>query len=113
MAAKRNRYKEMERYMIGALILDLLLFVFYMISAGSGVIWLKVVLSILIILLSGAILAFLYITRELLRPRSLWMTAAAVAIVVCLLFSLVLNFPSPAYTPEGDVSAAYSISSVI
>lgn len=96
MAKKNNRYKEMERYMTCALVADVLLFIFYLIAAGNGVIWLKVILSLFSILLSGGCLAFLYLTRELLRPRSLWMTAVAGSILVCILFSLILNFPAPA-----------------
>lgn len=94
--ARNNRYKEMERYMTYALIADLLLFIFYLIAAGNGIIWLKVILTIFAFLLSGVCLAFLYLTKELLRPRSLWMTAAAGSIFVCILFSLILNYPSPA-----------------
>ena len=90
---KNNRYKQMEKYMIFALLSDLLFFILYLITAGSGIIWLKVIFSIFIIVISGACLAFLYISQELLRPRSLWMTTAAGSILVCLLFSLFLNFP--------------------
>ena len=86
----------MEQYMTYALVADALLFIFYLIAASNGVIWLKVILSLFAILLSGGSLAFLYLTRELLRPRSLWMTAAAGSILACILFSLILNFPAPA-----------------
>ena len=86
-----NRYKEMERYMTYALLADLFLFILYLCFAS--IIWLKVILSILIIILSGGSLAYLYITKELLKQRSLWMTAAAGSILICLLFSLILNFP--------------------
>lgn len=96
MARNNNRYKEMERYMTYALIVDALLFIFYLIAAGSGIIWLKVVLTIFAFILSLACLAFLYLTGELMRRRSLWMTAAAASIFVCILFSLILNYPSPA-----------------
>lgn len=96
MAKKNNRYKEMERFMTYALIADLLLFIFFLIAAGNGIIWLKVILTVFAFLLSGGCLAFLYLSRELLRPRSLWMTAAAGSIIVCILFSLILNFPAPA-----------------
>ena len=81
-----NRYKEMERYMTYAILADLFLFILYLCFAS--IIWLKVILSILIIVLSGASLAYLYITKELLRQRSLWMTAAAGSILICLLFYL-------------------------
>ena len=95
MANNSNRYKEMERYMTMALIADAVIFVLYLIFAGTGVIWLKVILAILGIGLSGLCLAFLYLTQELLRRRSLWMSVAAAAVLVCILFSLILNFPSP------------------
>lgn len=89
--AQNNRYKDMERYMTYVLLTDLALFILYL--CFSSIIWLKVILSILIILISGLSLAYLYITKELLKPRSLWMSTAAAAILVCLLFSLILNFP--------------------
>ena len=99
MAVKKNRYKDMERYMILALGLDALLFLLFMIVAGNGIIWLKVILTIFIILISCAILAFLYMSKELLHQRSLWMTVAAGSILICLIFSLLLNFPCPPYKP--------------
>ncbi len=95
MAQRSNRYKEMERYMTYALIADAVLFVLYLICAGSGVVWLKVILAILTIALSGLCLGYLYLSKELLRQRSLWMSACAGAVLVCVLFSLILNFPSP------------------
>ncbi len=95
MAKRPNRYKEMEHYMTYALIADTLLFLLFMIFAGFGVVWLKIILAICAILLSGLCLAFLYITKELLHQRSFWMSVGAAAILVCVLFSLILNFPSP------------------
>lgn len=95
MAQQRNRYKEMERYMTWALIADAVLFVLYLICAGSGVIWLKAILAILAMILSGLCLGYLYLSQELLRRRSLWMSACAAAVLVCVVFSLILNFPSP------------------
>ena len=95
MANSPSRYKQMERYMCCALLVDLIVFIFYLIAAGNGIIWLKVILAIVTILLSGLCLAFLYMSKELLNQRSLWMSVSAGAIVICLLFSLLLNFPSP------------------
>ena len=91
----QNRYREMERYMTYALIGDGLLFIFYLLSAGAGIIWLKVILTILALALSGVCLTWLYISKELLKPRSMWMSAAALAVIVCILVSLLLNYPSP------------------
>ncbi len=109
MAQKPNRYKVMERYMTYALCLDAVLFILYMIVAGNGIIWLKVILTLLCLALSGALLWFLYTTKELLRQRSLWITAGAAAIALCLLISLVLNFPSPNKYKQQKDDSAYSL----
>lgn len=95
MKKKNNRYQQMARNMTYTLLTDLLLFIVFLIAAGTGTIWLKVVTAILAILISSLCLGFLYLSKELLRQRSLWMTAAAAAILICTIFSLIVNFPSP------------------
>ena len=95
MSERRNRYNQLQQIISLALIGAFLLFIFYLIAAGNEIIWLKVVLSILIFIVCLATIAYLYMTKELLRPRSIWMTLAAAAIVLCLLLSLILHFPSP------------------
>lgn len=96
MAQNNKRYKTMERNMTFVLLADLLLFILFLIFAGNGIIWMKVVLIVLIFLISLGALAFLYLSNELLKKRSLWMGTAAAAIFICTLFSLILNFPAPA-----------------
>jgi len=91
----QSRYKKMQNYIALALLADLVLFVLYLIVAGNGIIWLKIILFLLILAISGGCLALLYMTQELTRRRSLWMTAAAGAILICTLFSLILNYPCP------------------
>lgn len=93
MANDRNRYKQMEQYMTYALILNTIIFALYLLFAGLGIVWLKIIFSILVILLSVLCLACLFITRELLRKRSLWMSVGAAALIVCTVFSLLLNYP--------------------
>lgn len=93
--ARNNRYKEMERYMTYVILFSAVMFIIFLIASGAGIIWLKVIASILSIAASVLCLAYLYLTKELLRTRSLWMTAAAVAIIACTLFSLMLGYPSP------------------
>ena len=100
MPTRKNRYAQMQQYMIYILLADLLIFVLYLIGAGNGIIWLKALTAIIAIVASVLCLGYLYLTQELLRKRSLWMTVAAAAILVCILFSLFLNFPCPAPTPE-------------
>ena len=95
MENNKNRYKEMEKYMTLALSGSGVLFVIFLIAAGFGIIWLKVLTAIIAILVCGLCLAYLYMTKLLLAPRSLWMSMAAGSIIICLLFSWILGFPSP------------------
>ena len=69
MANKPNRYKLMERYMTIILSIDTIAFILYMIFAGLGVIWLKALLAIGCLMLSGYLLWILYVSKELHRPK--------------------------------------------
>ncbi len=89
-----SRYKEMERYMTYTLIGDAVVFLIYLIAAATGVIWLKVITAIIAFLVSGLCLVYLYMSQELMKPRSLWMTTAAGAVILCTFFSLILNYPA-------------------
>ena len=91
--AKRNRYKEMEKRMTAALIGDAALFLIYLIAAGAAVLWLKIVTAIFALLLSITALAFLYLSKELLKQRSLWLSSGFFSIFMCVLASLILSFP--------------------
>ncbi len=92
---KPDRYGQIERVITALLLAALTFFIIYLIAAGCGIGWLKVIACIITVLLCGLCLALLYMTRLLTKPRSLWMTTAAVALLICLLFPLILNFPSP------------------
>ena len=94
MDSNRSRYELMERYMTIALIADAALFFLFLIFAAAGVMWLKSITAILAALISAMSLAYLFITQEITKKRSLWMTAAAGAILVCIIISLLLNYPS-------------------
>ena len=95
MRSNNNRYAMMERRITYGLLLSAFIFIVYLFAAGAGTIWLKVISAIVSISLPSLCLAILYLSKELLRPRSLWMTVASVAIIICTVFSLILNFPSP------------------
>lgn len=103
-----NRYKQMERSTTLVLIADLLLFIFYLVSAANGITWLKIILFILTFFLSLLCLLFLYYAGELLRQRSLWMTTGFAAIAVCILLSLILNYPSP--SPYASTKEPFTVS---
>lgn len=94
MTKDAKRFKQMETIMTAVLIAATVLFIIYLIAAGNGIIWLKAVMAIITILVCGLCLVYLYMTKLLLRPKTMWMTLAAGAIIICLLFSLILNFPA-------------------
>ena len=91
--ARRDRYKEFEQTMTLALLADAALFVLYLIFAGVGVVWLKVVLAVLTLVLSIGGLVMLYLSQELLKNRSLWLSCGFFAVLMCTLASLILAFP--------------------
>ena len=93
MKKRRSRYQQMEWLMTCTLVGATGLFILYILFAAFGIIWLKVISSILVILICSAVLAFMYLNGELLKRRSLWITTWAASILVCLLFSLMLNYP--------------------
>ena len=96
--AKRNRYREMESLMTKVLVGDALVFVLYLLFAGLGLTVVKVAAAIIAILGSLLGLGWLVITGEFSRRRSLWMVTGFIAIVLCVLVSLLLGYPGPAPT---------------
>jgi FtsH-binding integral membrane protein len=94
--AIRRRYKDIERILTYALIIDVIIFVLYMIFAGIGITALKVITTILVLAASIGCLALLYMTGEMKKARSRWLVLGFACIVICLLVSLILNYPSPA-----------------
>lgn len=94
--AIRKRYKDIERILTQILIADAAVFVLYLIFAGIGVGFMKVLTTIVILAASVGCLALLYMTGEMKKARSRWLVLGFAAIVVCLLVSLILNYPSPA-----------------
>lgn len=95
MRNNNNRYNQMQQIISAVLGGSLLFFIIFLIASGNGIIWLKVITAIITILSSGLSLGYLYLTQELLRRRSLWLSTAFAAILVCTLASLILYFPSP------------------
>ena len=96
--AKRNRYREMESLMTKIIVGDALVFVLYLLFAGLGLTVVKVAAAIIAILGSLLGLGWLVITGEFSRRRSLWMVTGFIAIVLCVLVSLLLGYPDPAPT---------------
>jgi hypothetical protein len=94
--AQRNRYQDLTRLMTAALIGSAVLFILYLLFAGLGIVWAKVLTAIFAILLPVLCLGFLYLCHEFKRRRSHWMILGFAAIAFCTLVSLITNMPSPA-----------------
>ena len=94
-ANEARRFKENERVLSVALIADAVIFVLYLLSAGVGIGWLKVIMTIVAFIISALGLTILYLTGELPRRRSRYLVAGFGAIVLCIVVSLIANYPSP------------------
>lgn len=97
MNRRQARFKRMESYITLALCADVIIFLAYLIFAGKGIIAWKIVSAIICVGVAAVVLYQLFMSRELLRRRSIWMTLAAACFILCVLFSLLLKFPSPPY----------------
>lgn len=93
--AKRNRYREMESLMTKIILGDAAVFVLFLVFAGLGMTVLKVITAIIAIFGSLLCLGWLFLTGEFTRRRSLWMVTAFICIALCVVVSLLLNFPCP------------------
>ena len=92
----RNRYREMENLMTKIILVDVVVFVLYLLCSGLGWTVLKVSTAIIAIIGSGLCAGWLYITGEFGRRRSLWMVTIFICIIICVVVSLLLNYPCPA-----------------
>ena len=93
--ASRKRYKELEQMMTRILVADVVVFALFVLFAGLGVVAMKVICAIVTIIVSAMCLAFLYMTGELQKRRSLWMVVGFISVLACLLVSLICTYPSP------------------
>ena len=95
MAKRNNRYRQFDMLMTKVVLGDVFLFLLYLLSAATGIGFLKVITAIIIILGSGLCMGYLYLTQELLKKRSLWMSVAFASVLLCTIVSLICNFPGP------------------
>ena len=92
---RRNKFRELERSLTLVIIADLILFILTLAAGGVGIGWLKVIVGILTIVISGLGCAFLVLINEHKRRRSWWMLSAFGSMLLCALVSLITNYPAP------------------
>lgn len=96
MDRKNRSYSLMEKYLTYAILTAFSFFFIFLIASGCGIIWLKVICAFFSILIPLLCFSYLYLVKEWRKKRSRWMVAASAAIFLCTVFSLILQFPSPA-----------------
>ena len=94
--AKRMRYKQVDQLLTRVIIADAAAFLLYLFFAALGLVALKIIIAIIAILVSGLCLAWLYTLGEFKKARSRWLVMGFASIILCILVSLILNYPSPA-----------------
>ena len=93
MAKRNNRYRQFDMLMTKVVLGDVFLFLLYLLSAATGIGWLKAITAIIAIVGSGLCLGFLYLTQELLKKRSLWIGLSFASIILLTLVSLICKVP--------------------
>ena len=93
--AKRNSYREFESLMIKVILVDIAVFVLYLVFAWKDIAAMKVITAIIAIAGSLLSLSWMFLTGELTRRRSFWMVTGFVCILLCVVVSLLLGYPCP------------------
>ena len=86
---RRNQFRQLERGLTMVILADLVLFILTLAAGGSGIGWLKVIVGLCAILISGLGGTFLVLINEHKRRRSWWMLSAFASLLVCTLVSLI------------------------
>lgn len=92
---RRSKFRELERGLTMVIFADLVLFLLTLAAGGVGIGWLKIVVGILTVLISGLGCTFLVLINEHKRRRSWWMLSAFGSMLLCTLVSLITNYPAP------------------
>lgn len=92
---KKNRFRKFESFLTRVILGELAGFLLMLLFAALGVGWLKWILAVAVILVSGAGCALLVSRQEHKRRRSWWMLAAFAGMLLCTLVSLIAGYPAP------------------
>ena len=90
---QKRSFKQLEQQLTIAVIVNAAIYLLYLLFAGFGITWLKVILALAGISLGILGCAFLVLIGEHKRRRSLWILCAFGSIAACILVSLLTRFP--------------------
>lgn len=91
----RPGFRQLERWLTMVIAGELVLFVLMLICGGVGILWLKILLGLVLIAVSGLGCALLIMMQEFRRKRSWWLLSAFGSIALCTLVSLIAGYPAP------------------
>ena len=92
---KRNAFRILEQMLTRVILGALAVFLLMLVAAANGIGWLKWLLAVPVILVSGLGGALLILKQEHKRRRSWWMLASLAGLLLCTLVSLITGFPAP------------------
>lgn len=92
---KRNAFRILEQMLTRVILGALAIFLLMLVAAANGIGWLKWLLAVPVILVSGLGGALLILKQEHKRRRSWWMLASFAGLLLCTLVSLITGFPAP------------------
>ncbi len=93
MEENKNRYQQLEQVLTIFVLVNLALFLGYLLCALFTLTVLKIILAILSFLVSACGIFFLCSTTEIKRPRSRWIVYALICIPLCIVVSMICRFP--------------------
>ena len=93
MAKRNSRYRQFDFIMTRVVIADVFIFLLYLLSAATGLGFVKGLTAVLAILGSAACLGYLYLSQEWMKKRSQWMTLSFAAIALLTIVSLMCKGP--------------------
>jgi len=92
---KKNAFRKFESLMTRVILGNLVLFLLMLTVSAIGIGWLKWILALTILLLSGLSITVLVLKQEHRRLRSRWLLASFLGFLACTLVSLIVGFPTP------------------
>ena len=92
---KRNAFRKLEQMLTRVILGALAVFLLMLVAAANGIGWLKWLLAVPVILVSGLGGTLLILKQEHKRRRSWWMLASFAGLLLCTLVSLITGFPAP------------------
>lgn len=91
----RDNFRTLERLLTRVILGTLVVFLLMLAAAANGIGWLKYMLALPVMAVSGLGCALLVLKQEHKKRRSWWMLAAFGSLFLCTLISLILGYPAP------------------